>query len=153
MKRLNTALITSGYLLLPQLLFAGQDGSGQATSPALRPPELGGLETTFSIIKVLAAFLVVAGVMALVFKVMRKIGPGSLSKTGLIEILDTRMIAPKKYISVIRIADQDMAVAISDNNITLLCPLNKTARPQTAPEDSEFNKVMQDAAAREDSPQ
>lgn len=153
MKRLNTALITSAYLLLPHFVFAEQDGTGQATSPALRPPELGGLEATFSIIKILAAFLVVAGVMALVFKMMRKIGPRSLSKTGLIEVLDTRMIAPKKYISVIRIADQDMAVAISDDHISLLCPLNTATRPQAASRNNEFNTVMQHAAAREESPQ
>jgi flagellar biogenesis protein FliO len=144
-------IITSAYLLLPHIAMGAQDASEQTTSPALIGPELGGLETTFSIIKIIAAFLVVAGAMALVFKLMQKIGPGSLSKTGLIDILDTKMIAPKKYISVVRIADQDMAIAISENNISLLCPLTKTSKPKTVEQNSEFNQAMQQAATQEES--
>jgi flagellar biogenesis protein FliO len=148
-KRLKTAIISS-ILLLPHLVYAGQPETA-GTAPALTPPTLGGLETTFSIVKILAAFLVVGGVMALVFKLMHKIGPKSMSKAGLIEVLDTRMITQKKYISVIRIADQDLAVAISENNISLLCTLNKTAKKQPVPLDSTFNKTMETAVKQESS--
>ncbi len=145
MKRLMS-IITSTLLLLPTLAY-GEETGAAATNPALMPPDLGGLETTFSIIKVLAAFMVVAGVMALVFKLMRKIGPASMSKTGLIEVLDTKMIAQKKYISVIRIGGQDMAVAIAENNMSLLCTLNTPSK--TSPDNSTFNKAMETATEQE----
>lgn len=142
-------LITSLFVLIPFLAFAGDLGQ-TTTSPALAPPDLGGLDTTLSIIKLIVAFIVVAGVMALVFKLMGKFGPTSKGKSGLIEVLETRMIAQKKHISVIRIAGQDMAVAVSENNISLLCTLN-TAKPepQQPPENSEFNQAMEDAAHQE----
>ena len=145
MKKLPSIIISS-ILFLPHLAYGGQSGT---TAAALAPPALGGLTATFSIIKILAAFLVVAGVMALVFKLMHKIGPKSISKAGIIEVLDTKMITQKKYISVIRIADQDLAVAISENNISLLCTLNKTAKTPTAPVNSEFNNIMKTTTEQE----
>ena len=140
----QSIIIACGLLLLPSLAFGG-DPSSVATSPALAPPDLGGVETTLSIIKLIAAFMVVAGVMALVFKLMGKFGPTSQSKSGLIEVLDTRMIAQKKYISVVRIGGEDFAVAISDNNLTLLCTLNGVKTPQPQATNTEFNKAMEAA--------
>lgn len=136
----GSLIIIINILLLFPILAHGEE-TGTPGSP-LSPPELGSLATTFSIIKVLAAFMVVAGVMALVFKLMGKIGPRAISKAGLIEVLDTRMIAQKKYISVVRIADQDLAVAISDSGISLLCTLNskgKTIKQEQSPFDSSLN--------------
>ncbi len=141
-------LITCTLLLLPTLAYSGDAGVTNA-SPALTPPDLGGLETTFSIIKLLVAFLVVAGVMALVFKLMGKFGPASLGKSGLIEVLDTRMIAQKKYISVVRIAGQDMAVGISENSISLLCPLNSEQKKEPSADNREFNQAMETAERTE----
>lgn len=147
MKR-QLSLITCILLLQTSLACAGDPGATVA-SPALTPPNLGGLETTFSIIKLLAAFLVVAGVMVLVFKLMGKFGPTSLGKSGLIEVLDTRMIAQKKYISVVRIAGQDMAVGISENNISLLCTLNGEQKEETPPDNREFTQALETAEQTE----
>ncbi len=146
MKKL-TIIITCTLLIVPLLAY-GEDASVVAINPALVAPEFGGLETTFSIIKLLAAFMVVAGVMALVFKIMRKIGPSSMGKTGLIKVLDTRMIAQKKYISVIRIAGQDMAVGISERDISLLCTLN-TDTTKKVPEHNKFNTIIETATKEE----
>lgn len=147
-KRL-TPFITFCLLLMPTLACAG-DADKTATSPALAPPDLGGLDTTLSIIKLIVAFIVVAGVMVLVFKMMGKFGPAAMGKKGLIEVLETRMIAQKKYISVVRIGGQDMAVAVSENNISLLCTLNsKKTQPTPPPENQEFNQAMEAAVSHE----
>ncbi len=45
-------------------------------------------------------------------------------------MLETRPIAPKKYISVVQIGNQQVAVGISEQNISLLCQLDE---PLTLP--------------------
>lgn len=100
-------------------------------------PQLGALDSMAAIGKLLAAFLIIAALMALLFKGMRKmgLGHGSPSQRGLISVLDTKMVAPKKYISVVRVAGEDLAIGISDNSFVLLSklgPAPEAATPRQA---------------------
>ncbi|MBU0682240.1 MAG: flagellar biosynthetic protein FliO [Proteobacteria bacterium] len=112
---------------------------------AVVTPQFAPMESMAAIGKLLAAFLVIGALMALLFKGIKKmgLGNGSMSKGGLISVLDTRLIAPKKYIAVVRVAGENLAIGISDNSFSLLCKLG----PDTVPQDissgnSTFNDTL-----------
>lgn len=130
-------------LSLPARAWAAAEEPLRVTTPHFAP-----LDSMAYIGKLLAAFLIIAALMALLFKGLKKMGMGhgSLSKGGLISVLDTRLIAPKKYISVVRVAGEDLALAVSDNNITLLCKLGPApASPQQQRESSAFDATLSKA--------
>lgn len=114
--------ITATFLLLslPISTWAAEEVAQAVVTPQFAP-----MESMAAIAKLLAAFLIIGTLMALLFKGMKKMGMGhgSLSQGGLITVLDTKLIAPKKYISVVRVAGEDLAIAISDNTFSLLCKL------------------------------
>ncbi len=112
-------------------------------------PQFAPMQSMVAIGKLLAAFLIIGALMALLFKGMKKmgLGHGSVSKGGLITVLDTRMIAPKKYISVVRVAGEDLAIGISDTSMTLLCKLGSGATDSTPRNTarSEFDHTLSQA--------
>ena len=113
---------------------------------AVTTPQFAPMDSMALIGKLLAAFLIIGALMALLFKVMKKmgLGHGSMSKGGLISILDTRMISPKKYISVVRVAGEDLAIGISDNGINLLCKLGPESTVQEEKIDnSDFDDTLE----------
>lgn len=111
-------------LVLPGALRAAEEATLTVTTPQFTP-----MASMLAMGKLLAAFLIIAALMALLFRGMKKmgLGHGSLSKGGLITVLDTRLIAPKKYIAVVRVAGEDLAIGISDHGLSLLCKLGPTA--------------------------
>ncbi len=106
-------------------------GGWPATS-AIAEPAGGDLAATGSlalaIAKSFGALILVLGLLLLLAAAIRRLGlsghaPGD---AGLIRVLDTRMIAPKKYVAIIEIADQTVAVGITEQQITLLGQLEET---------------------------
>lgn len=96
-----------------------------ASTPALQDMA-NPMTTLLTTAKVVGAFILVAGLMALLFKVMGKMGLGNNAAVGgLISVLETRAIAPKKYISVVQIGNKQLAIGIAENSISLLCPLEE----------------------------
>ena len=103
-------------------------------SPSVTTPVLDLAQTTslaMTMLKVFGALLLTVGIMLLIAVWLRKLG---LSRAGLrqgtlINILDTKMIAPKKYVAVVRIADKTLALGITDQQITLLSPLESCDIP------------------------
>lgn len=84
------------------------------------------LSLFWAILKVIGSLGLVLGVMLLLAYIFKRIGfSGSNLKQGsLIKILDTRMLAPKKYVSVLQIAQEYVVVGITDQNINMLSKLN-----------------------------
>ncbi|MBU0481463.1 MAG: flagellar biosynthetic protein FliO [Proteobacteria bacterium] len=82
-----------------------------------------------AIVKVAGALALVIGLMMLTMMLFRKFGVGrsDLGSGSLISILDTRMVAPKKYVAVLKIADELIAVGITDQQINLLGHLENGA--------------------------
>ncbi len=135
-------------LSLPVIAWAAEDVPLAIASPQFAP-----MESMAAIGKLLAAFLVIAALMALLFKGMKKmgLGHGSMSQGGLISVLDTKLIAPKKYISVVRVAGEDLAIAISDNSFSLLCKLGPAAADRDDnKEGSAFDKTLSTAHTSQD---
>ncbi len=94
--------------------------------------ELGGkLKETAGLVsaiaKVFGALAVVVALMMLLVIIIKKLGlSNGLTKTGTsIKIIETRMVAPKKYIAIAQIAGKHLALGITDNNINLLTELNE----------------------------
>ena len=75
--------------------------------------------------KALGALAVVLGLLMLLAAALKKLGLSGQSPQGdgLIKVLETRMLGPKKYVAVLDIAGQTMAVGITDQQITLLTRL------------------------------
>ncbi|OGQ99811.1 MAG: flagellar biosynthetic protein FliO [Deltaproteobacteria bacterium RIFOXYD12_FULL_55_16] len=142
------ALISSGasllYLLFcPLLLLAAEQPGGELSAGALPsaiPPALTGnqeaLSLTFTIFKTLGSLSLVIGLMLLLLFWLRKMGlaQGCSRQEGLIAVLDSQMLAPKKQVSVLEVAGTYLVVGLSEQQITLLATLapndrlNDTAR-------------------------
>ncbi len=101
-----------------------QDSSEQ--NPLAEMKETASLFT--SILKVSGALVLVVGIMLLIKTVVKKLGlhGGGSGPGALINVIDTRMIAPKKYVAVLEVADEFVLVGITDQQINLLTRLENT---------------------------
>ena len=116
----------------PPSSWAGETASTAGSLSASLPdqPAVGQESTSLlaAIAKVVGALTIVVGIMLLLAKLFKKIGfaQGGLSQGLLINIIETRMIAPKKYVAIMKIAGEFFAVGISDQHINLLTKLDGT---------------------------
>lgn len=78
-------------------------------------------------LKMIAALSLVVGLMLILIVWLKKIGLGfsRQSSTSLIKVLDTRMIAPKKYISIVAVGKQIVVLGITDQSVNLLTTLEE----------------------------
>ena len=108
-------------LSFPDLLLAAEEGriAGQQT-----------ISLTMAIFKTLGAMVLVIGLMLLVLRWVKQMGFAreGFGQTGLIRVLDLRMLAPKKHVAVLEVAGEYLAVGITDQQISLLTALPKTER-------------------------
>lgn len=83
-----------------------------------------------AIIKVSGSLLVVVGIMLVLLYAIKRTGLGSGLGNGssAITVLETRMVAPKKYIAIVDVAGRCLALGITDHNITLLSDLGTEAK-------------------------
>jgi flagellar protein FliO/FliZ len=112
----------------------GQEGlGGLATITSPEPFPAANLElreTTpvfLAIVKALAALALVLGLIVLFTSLLKKLGWGSNQPRGgsLINVLETRMIAPKKYVAIIQLGEEFIAVGVTDQQINLLTKLEQ----------------------------
>jgi flagellar biosynthetic protein FliO len=125
----------------------------QAAAAAVPANKLGETASLVSAIaKVLGALAVVVALMFLLLFTLKKLGLGNgMAKSGSnIKIIETRMIAPKKYIAIAQIAGKQVALGITDHNISLLTDLDdqliSPVNEKSAGSDS-FAGVLQKAAS------
>ncbi len=148
-------------LILPSLLLAGlflTSPGGVAWAQVQEPAtglalndDTGSL--VMAIVKVFSALAVVVGLMLVLLHWVRKLGLGKLDgKTGsLIQVLDTKMIAPKKYIAVLQLPGERIVVGVTDQQINFLTSLGEpdpevdnTARQKSAAP-TNFSKMLRSA--------
>ena len=128
------------------------DGPPLSTEVAEQPETTDALQHPPSIAttaaKALGALAVVIGLLVLLAGALRKLGLSGHTPhgSGLIQVLDTRMLAPKKYVAVLDIAGQTLAVGVSDQQITLLTKLKPNERLQaharSRPSSSRFASLL-----------
>lgn len=130
-----TLLTVLTALLQPLHVVAASEATQESPArPAGTPAELlmnGGDSASLflAIVKIIGALVVVLGLLLTLAWLFRKIGFNQRGgrQGSLINVLDSRMVAPKKYIAVIEIADEFVAVGITDQNISFLTRLENTA--------------------------
>ncbi len=79
-----------------------------------------------SFLKVIGALGLIIGLMALLFFLLKKMGWNrtALKQGSLIQVLDSRMLTPKKSLVAVQIGDNEvLLLGVSEQNITLLSRL------------------------------
>lgn len=121
-----------GFLLPSPVSCLAAQGSQSALAQQAAPAAKAavGLPQTTSLyltmLKAMGALILILGLIVLIAIGLKKLGWGKdLPGRGgaLIKVIDTRMLAPKKYVAVLQIADELMAVSITDQQINLLSRL------------------------------
>ncbi|MBU4263654.1 MAG: flagellar biosynthetic protein FliO [Proteobacteria bacterium] len=123
---LRAMLVTLAVSVIPAWA-ADEPAAKSVTDPVLDLAQTTSLALT--IMKVMGSLILTVGIMLLLAIWFRKLG---LSRAGLqqgrlISIIDTKMIAPKKYVAVVQVADQTLALGITDQQITILTKLERGA--------------------------
>lgn len=133
------SLILRGLLLC--LFFTGLDAnwafSAEPTNDLALNDDAGSL--VMAIVKVFSALAVVVGLMLVLLHWVRKLGLGKIAgKPGsLIQVLDTKMIAPKKYVAVLQLPGETIVVGVTDQQINFLTSLGE---PNTEKDKNEQQK-------------
>lgn len=150
-------------LFCPVMLFAAELFSGGTTedTPAAIPAALTGNQETLSLaaitFKTLGSLIFVVGLMLLLLFWIKKMGlvKSGFRQEGLITVLDSRMLAPKKQVSILEVAGAYLVVGLTEQQITLLATLEandlltaathsrKTSPPLAASFTSLLNKAAQ----------
>lgn len=83
-----------------------------------------------SIAKVVGALLVVVGLMLVLLYAIKRLGLGQGRGGGgtAIAVLETRMVAPRKYITIVRVADRCLALGVTEQTISLLADLGEEGK-------------------------
>lgn len=80
------------------------------------------------LIKTIGALSIILGMLLAFNYAIRRWGAclqGKGSKDEQIHVVSTKQILPKKYISIVRVADNELILGISDAGINLLGELNR----------------------------
>ena len=148
------------HLSCPLLLLAAEQFGGGTSGGASSAILTGNQETlslTTTIFKTLGSLILVVGLMLLLLAWIRKMGLVRVGarQEGLITVLDSQMLAPKKQVSVLEVAGTYLVVGLTEQQITLLATLapndrltnaahsRKTSPPLPASFASMLNKAAQ----------
>ena len=85
-----------------------------------------------AIFKVMGSLALVVALMLILLYLIKKSGlsQGANRAGSLIKIMETRMVAPKKYIAIVEISGKYLAVGITDHNINMLTELDGSIKEQ-----------------------
>jgi flagellar protein FliO/FliZ len=131
-------------LFSPLMLLAADT----ASSPLLTSNEET-ISLTTAIFKTLGSLIIVVGLMLLLLFWIRKMGlvrTGSREE-GLITVLDSRMLAPKKQVSVLEVAGTYLVVGLAEQQITLLATLAPNERLKEAAQSRQTFPPLPDSFA------
>lgn len=105
------------------------ESQGGSSPPPALPAAMELKETTslsLAVVKALAALAVVLGLIMLTTRLLKRLGWGADRPGGgsLIRMVETRMIAPKKYVAILQVAGELIVVGVTDQQINLLAKLD-----------------------------
>lgn len=106
------------HLSCPLMLLAAEQPTGLTGNQET-------ISLTMTIFKTIGSLILVVGLMLLLLFWIRKMGlaRGGSSQEGLITVLDSQMLAPKKQVSVLEVAGTYLVVGLTEQQITLLATL------------------------------
>ncbi|HFQ80959.1 MAG TPA: flagellar biosynthetic protein FliO [Desulfobacterales bacterium] len=109
------------YQVLPLML------AGRAAAASSNPAAPGSdtMNLMAAVARMAGALALVVGLLLLLIYILKKSGLAQGVKGGgtRIKIIETRMVAPKKYIAIADVAGKYMALGITEHNINLLTRL------------------------------
>ncbi len=85
------------------------------------------MNLALALVKVALSLAVVVGLLVLAVRLARRLGlghGGSLAGQGNIRVIESRMIAPKRYVTVVAVGSELLALGVSDQSVNLLCRLD-----------------------------
>lgn len=117
---------------LPLLLAATALWAADRTG-AVAAPLTGGAGTfslATSIFKAIGALVLILGLMLLMARLFRKLGTGigAMGQNALINVLETRVLGPKKQVSVIEVGGEVLVLGVTDQQINLISRLDDPSR-------------------------
>ena len=128
--RHSYSIITAFTLLMwPQGSWAESAATLAETTALNSGGELASTASLAAVLfKVVGALILVVGIMVFIVMWMKKMGraKGGLKQGSLVKLIDTKMIAPKKYVAVVQVGNNMLALGVSDQQITMLHQLDKT---------------------------
>jgi len=114
---------------------AAFEAAGQSQLPGIPAEELRETASLFTaIVKVVGSLTLVVALIFLAVTLAKRLGLGgvALRSSSLINVIDTRMIAPKKYIAVVKLVDEFVAVGVTDQHISMLTRLEQNPALEAA---------------------
>ncbi len=82
------------------------------------------------VVRMVGALVIILGLMALVAWYLRRYAPGFRGgDASLIEVRASRMVAPKHYVSVVRVGERELVLGLSEQGMTLLTELQGSHGP------------------------
>ncbi|MFH7321220.1 flagellar biosynthetic protein FliO [Desulfurivibrio sp. D14AmB] len=77
-------------------------------------------------LKAFGVLVLIIGLMLFIAAILRKMGlhQGAAGPGGLLKVIETRPLGPKRYLAVVSAADQYFLLGVSEQQINLLSPLD-----------------------------
>jgi flagellar protein FliO/FliZ len=110
-----------------------------AGETATTPPETTG-STFYSLIRMVSALVIVIGcIYGGIFLLKRASGSrtSGSSKNKALEVLETAYVAPKKTVSLIRVADKSVLIGVTENGMSVLTELDSSQTAELIPSGNE----------------
>ena len=124
MKKATRTLLLSGGWLLLGVTTAAATGNGDLQPPLLSPDG-----EPFSpwplMFKALGALILIIGLMLFIAAALRKLGlqQGSGGRGELLQVLETKPLGPRKYLTVVAAAGHYFLLGVADQQINLISRL------------------------------
>lgn len=127
MARLSTLLACGAVVFAP--ISAALAETPAETTAVLAAGSGETVSLFLAIAKVIGSLVVVVGLMIAAVMLLKRLGlaRAGLSGHGLIEVIESRMIAPKKYVALVKIAGEVVALGVTDQAISLLTTVDGAA--------------------------
>lgn len=109
-------------LVLPIKAWAEEVASRGAIPPEQAVDFASSASLAAVLFKVVGALILVVGIMVFLVIWLKKMGltKGGLQQGSLVKLIDSKMIAPKKYVAVVQVGNDLLALGVSDQQITML---------------------------------
>lgn len=114
-----------------------------ADSPPSNVPNLAN-----SFVSVLLSLGIVIGIILVCVWVLKKVGGNHFSNDASIDVIGNKMIGPKERLMIVRVADKNLLLGITANNITKLQELPDDFMPQDKTQKVSFQHAFSEQLAK-----
>ena len=141
--QISRLLFSLLFLALPIAAWAEDPAAGTAFQPEQAADFASSASLAAMLFKVVGALILVVGIMVFMVMWLKKMGltRGALKQGSLVKLIDSKMIAPKRYVAVVQVGTDLLALGVSDQQITMLHHLKNNRSLQEAACDDSFEST------------